>query len=93
MTDKISSELISRRAAFSVGMAAALSAAATVLIATGAVAQTQGMERRDDRRGDRQDRRSNKTEAETEAEAKEEAEKTAKAEAAKKAEAEKTEKK
>jgi len=92
MSEKISSELISRRGAFSVGMAAALSVAATVLIATGAVAQTQGMERRDDRRGDRQDRRSNKTEAETEAEAKEEAEK-AKAEAAKKAEAEKAAKK
>lgn len=89
MSEKISSELISRRGAFSVGMAAALSVAATVLIATGAVAQTQGMERRDDRRGDRQERRSNKTEAET----KEEAEKKAKEEAEKKAEAEKTEKK
>ena len=89
MTEKISSALISRRGAFSVGIASALSLAATVLIATGAVAQTQGMERRDDRRGDRQDRRSNKTEAET----KEEAEKKAKAESEKKAEAEKTEKK
>ena len=89
MSEKISSEPISRRGAFSVGMAAALSLAATVLIATGAVAQTRGMERRDDRRGDRQDRRSNKTEAET----KEEAEKKAKEEAEKKAEAEKTEKK
>jgi uncharacterized membrane protein len=89
MSERISSELISRRGTFSLGMAAALSLAATVITATGAVAQTRGMERRDDRRGDRQDRRSNKTEAET----KEEAEKKAKEEAEKKAEAEKTEKK
>ena len=44
---------------FFLGLAAAatLAAPATVLTVTGADAQTQGMERRDERRQDRQDRR------------------------------------
>ena len=57
--EKIKSELISRRRAFSLGLAAALSLAApaTMLTATDADAQTGGMERRDERRTDRQERR------------------------------------
>ena len=60
--DKIKSELISRRRAFSFGWAAALSLAApaTMLTATDADAQTGGMERRDERRTDRQERRKKK---------------------------------
>ena len=60
MSESIKFELISRRRAFSLlGLAAAVSVAvpATMLIATDADAQTQGMERRDERRGDRQERR------------------------------------
>ena len=60
MSESIKFELISRRRAFSVlGLAAVVSVAvpATMLSATDADAQTQGMERRDERRGDRQERR------------------------------------
>jgi len=60
MSERIKSELISRRRAFSLlGLAAAVSLAvpAALLTAYDADAQTQGMERRDDRRGDRQERR------------------------------------
>ena len=57
--EKIKSELISRRRAFSLGLAAALSLAApaTMLTATDADAETAGGERRDERRTDRQERR------------------------------------
>jgi hypothetical protein len=60
--EKIKSELISRRRAFSLGLAAALSLAApaTMLTVTDADAQTGGMERRDERRTDRQERRKKK---------------------------------
>ena len=60
MSERIKSELISRRRAFSLlGLAATVSLAvpAVMLTATDADAQTQGMERRDERRGDRQERR------------------------------------
>ena len=60
MSERIKSELISRRRAFSLlGLAAAVSLAvpAAMLIATDTNAQTQGMERRDERRGDRQELR------------------------------------
>ena len=60
MSESIKFELISRRRAFSLlGLAAVVSVAvpATMLSATDADAQTQGMERRDERRGDRQERR------------------------------------
>jgi hypothetical protein len=60
MSEKIKSEMISRRGAFSLlGLAAVASLAvpAVMLTATEADAQTQGMERRDERRGDRQERR------------------------------------
>jgi hypothetical protein len=60
--EKIKSELISRRRAFSLGLAAALSLAApaTMLTATDANAETAGGERRDERRTDRQERRKKK---------------------------------
>ena len=60
--EKIKSELISRRRAFSLGLAAALSLAApaTMLTATDADAETAGGERRDERRTDRQERRKKK---------------------------------
>ena len=60
MSEKINSEMISRRRAISlVGLAAALSVAvpATMLVVSDAEAQTGGMERRDERRTGRQDRR------------------------------------
>ena len=60
MSEKVKSEMISRRGAFSLlGLAAVVSLAvpAAMLTATDADAQTQGMERRDERRGDRQERR------------------------------------
>jgi hypothetical protein len=60
MSERIKSELISRRRAFSLlGLAAALSLVvpATMLTATDAEAQTAGMERRDERRTDRYERR------------------------------------
>ena len=60
MSESIKFERVSRRGAFSLlGLAAAASVVvpATMLIATDADAQTQGMERRDERRGDRQERR------------------------------------
>jgi hypothetical protein len=63
MSEKIKSEPISRRRAFSLlGLAAALSlpVPATMLTATDADAQTAGMERRDERRTDRQERRKKK---------------------------------
>jgi hypothetical protein len=63
MSEKIKSEPISRRTAFSLlGLAATLSLAgpATMLTATDADAQTAGMERRDERRTDRQERRKKK---------------------------------
>ena len=54
MTMEIQSVLISRRKAFSfIGVAMP----ATILAVSGAVAQTPGMERREDRREDRQERR------------------------------------
>ena len=60
--ENIKSELISRRRAFSLGLAAALSLAApaTMLTATDADAETAGGERRDERRTDRQERRKKK---------------------------------
>jgi hypothetical protein len=60
MTEKIESELLSRRRAFSLlGLTAALSFAVptVVLTVSDAEAQTPGMERREDRRDDRQERR------------------------------------
>ena len=58
MSEKIKSEMISRRGAFSLlGLATMVTLAvpAAMLTATDADAQTQGMERRDERRGDRQE--------------------------------------
>jgi hypothetical protein len=60
MTEKIKSELISRRTAFSLlGVAAALGFAvpATVLTVSDAEAETAGMERRGERRKGRHERR------------------------------------
>ena len=60
MNEKITSEMISRRRAFSLlGLAAAagLAAVATMQTASEAEAQTGGMQRRDERRGGRQERR------------------------------------
>ena len=61
MNEKITSEMISRRGAFSLlGLGAALGFAVptTVLLTTSeAEAQTVGMERRENRRGNRQQRR------------------------------------
>jgi len=60
MTEKIKSELISRRTAFSllgVTAAFALALPATVLTASDAEAQTSGMERRHERRTGRHERR------------------------------------
>ena len=60
MSEKIKSEMISRRRAFSfLGQAAVLSLVvpATVMTATDADAQTLGMERRQDRRAGRHERR------------------------------------
>ena len=60
MSERMKLEPLSRRSVFSLlGLATAVSLAvpAVMLTATGADAQTQGMERRDERRGDRQDRR------------------------------------
>ena len=60
MSEKIKSEMISRRGAFSfLGLAAALSLAVptTVLTMSDAEAQTAGMERRQERRTGRQERR------------------------------------
>ena len=60
MTEKIKSELISRRTAFSLlGITAALGFAvpATVLTVSDAEAQTSGMERRGERRAGRHERR------------------------------------
>ena len=60
MRDKITSEMISRRGAFSLlGLGAALSFAVptTVLTMSEAEAQTVGMERREERRAGRQERR------------------------------------
>ena len=60
MTEKIKSELISRRTAFSLlGVAAALGFAvpAAVLMVSDAEAQTSGMERRGERRAGRHERR------------------------------------
>ncbi len=60
MSEKITSEMISRRGAFSLlGIAAALGLAvpATMLPVSDAEAQTAGMERREDRRAGRQERR------------------------------------
>jgi len=60
MSEKITSQMMSRRGAFSLlGLGAALSLAvpATVLTVSQAEAQTAGMERREDRRANRQDRR------------------------------------
>ncbi|WP_426424778.1 hypothetical protein [Bradyrhizobium genosp. A] len=60
MSEKITSEMISRRGAFSfLGMAAALGlgASATMLQVSDAEAQTAGMERRGERRTGRHERR------------------------------------
>ena len=60
MSEKIKSEMISRRGAFSfLGLAAALGLAVptTVLTMSDAEAQTAGMERRQGRRTGRQERR------------------------------------
>ena len=59
MTRKITSEMVSRRGAFSLfGLGAALGLTVpTVLTMSEAGAQTAGMERREDRRANRQDRR------------------------------------
>jgi hypothetical protein len=60
MTEKIKSELISRRTAFSllgVTAAFALAVPATVLTVSDVEAQTSGMERRDTRREGRHERR------------------------------------
>ena len=60
MSEKITSEMISRRRAFSLlGLAAALGVAvpATMLTVSDAEAQTGGMERRGERRSGRQERR------------------------------------
>jgi hypothetical protein len=60
MSEKINSEMISRRRAFSlVGLAAALGVAVptTVLMISDAEAQTAGMERRQERRAGRHERR------------------------------------
>ena len=60
MTEKINSELISRRTAFSLlGLKAALGFAvpASVLTVSDAEAQTSGMERRQERRTGRHERR------------------------------------
>ena len=60
MSEKITSEMISRRRAFSlVGIAAALGVAVptTVLMVSDAEAQTAGMERRQERRAGRHERR------------------------------------
>ena len=60
MREKITSEMISRRGAFSLlGLGAVLGVAVptTVLTTSEAEAQTVGMERRENRRAGRQDRR------------------------------------
>ena len=60
MTEKIESELLSRRRAlFLLGLTAGLSLAVPVTLSTlsDAEAQTAGMERREDRRAGRHDRR------------------------------------
>ena len=60
MSEKINSEMISRRRAFSlVGLAAALGVAVptTLLMISDAEAQTAGMERRQERRAGRHERR------------------------------------
>ena len=65
MTEKIKSELISRRAAFSLlGVTAALGFAvpATVLTVSDAEAETAGMERRRERREGRRERRDTRRE-------------------------------
>ena len=65
MTEKIKSDLISRRTAFSLlGVTAALGFAvpATVLTVSDAEAQTSGMERRGERRAGRHERRDTRRE-------------------------------
>jgi hypothetical protein len=65
MTEKVTSELISRRTAFSLlGLTAALGFAvpATVLTVSDAEAQTAGMERRGERREGRHERRDTRRE-------------------------------
>jgi hypothetical protein len=65
MTEKIKSELISRRTAFSLlGLTAALGFAvpASVLTVSDAEAQTSGMERRQERRTGRHERREDRRE-------------------------------
>jgi hypothetical protein len=69
MSEKIKSEMMSRRRVFSLlGLAAALGFAAptTVLTVSDAEAQTAGMERRQDRRGGRQERRQTRRTGRTE---------------------------
>jgi hypothetical protein len=66
MSEKIKSEMISRRRAVSllgVAAALALAAPATVLMVSDAEAQTAGMERRQARRTGRRERRETRREA------------------------------
>jgi hypothetical protein len=66
MSEKIKSEMVSRRRAFSLlGVAVALAFAAptTVLTVSDAEAQTAGMLRRQERRGARRERRQERREA------------------------------
>jgi hypothetical protein len=69
MSEKIKSEMMSRRRVFSLlGLAAALGFAAptTVLTVSDAEAQTAGMERRQERRGGRTERRQERRTGRTE---------------------------
>ena len=56
-TEKIESELLSRRSFFPLGLTAALAVPVTLSALSDAEAQTPGMERREDRREERQERR------------------------------------
>ena len=57
MTDKIETNLISRRRALSLTAVFSVAVPAAVIRLSDASAQTPGMERREDRREDRQERR------------------------------------
>jgi hypothetical protein len=66
MSEDIKSQMISRRRASLLGLAAALAFIAPIAVCPDAEAQTEGMERRQDRRTNRterrQDRRTDRTE-------------------------------
>jgi hypothetical protein len=66
MREEIKSQMISRRRASLLGLAAALALVAPITVCRDAEAQTKGMDRRQDRRTDRterrQDRRTDRTE-------------------------------